>query len=56
VLIGPGQSTDARTGRRSPQLAGDYMIEVDEPSVDSRRVSHQRSFDWASEALPIAPH
>jgi inosose dehydratase len=34
---------------------GDYMIEVDEPSVDSRRLSHQLSFDWASEALPIAP-
>jgi inosose dehydratase len=33
---------------------GDYMIEVDEPSVESRRLSHQMSFDWASQALPIA--
>lgn len=32
---------------------GDYMIEVDEPSVDSRRVSHQMSFDWAQRVLPL---
>jgi inosose dehydratase len=34
---------------------GDFMIEIDEPSVDSRRRSHQMSFDWASRALQIAP-
>jgi inosose dehydratase len=33
---------------------GDYMIEVDEPSVESRRSSHQMSFDWARQALPVA--
>jgi inosose dehydratase len=33
---------------------GDYMIEVDEPSVESRRLSHQISFDWASRTLPVA--
>jgi inosose dehydratase len=32
---------------------GDYMIEIDEPSVDSRRLSHQMSFDWATRALPV---
>ena len=30
---------------------GDYMIEIDEPSVESRYDSHQMSFDWARQAL-----
>jgi inosose dehydratase len=30
---------------------GDFMIEVDEPSVDSKRESHQMSFDWAKRVL-----
>ncbi|WP_433360020.1 sugar phosphate isomerase/epimerase family protein [Actinoplanes sp. CA-142083] len=30
---------------------GDFMIEVDEPSVDSKRESHRMSFDWAVKAL-----
>ncbi|GIM94694.1 sugar phosphate isomerase/epimerase family protein [Paractinoplanes toevensis] len=30
---------------------GDYMIEVDEPSVASKRESHLMSFAWATEAL-----
>lgn len=30
---------------------GDYMSEVDEPSVDSRRLSHQMSFDWAKRTV-----
>jgi inosose dehydratase len=30
---------------------GDYMIEVDEPSVDSKRESHRMSFAWAQKAL-----
>jgi inosose dehydratase len=30
---------------------GDYMIEVDEPSVSSKRESHLMSFAWAREAL-----
>src|SRR6476661_2637935 len=33
---------------------GDFMIEVDEPSVDSRYDSHQLSYDWASDALDFA--
>ncbi|MEV4343911.1 sugar phosphate isomerase/epimerase [Actinoplanes sp. NPDC049596] len=30
---------------------GDFMIEVDEPSVDSKLESHRMSFAWASKAL-----
>ncbi len=33
---------------------GDFMIEVDEPSVDSRRESHRMSFEWASRHLADA--
>ena len=33
---------------------GDYMIEIDEPSVESRYDSHQMSFDWANQALSFA--
>ena len=33
---------------------GDYMIEIDEPSVDSRFDSHQISFAWAKQALSFA--
>jgi inosose dehydratase len=33
---------------------GDYMIEVDEPSMDSRYDSHQLSYAWASDALGFA--
>jgi inosose dehydratase len=31
---------------------GDFMIEVDEPSVESKRESHRISFDWARGSLP----
>lgn len=34
--------------------AGDYMIEVDVPSVDSRYESHRLSYEWARDALPVA--
>jgi inosose dehydratase len=34
-----------------PGYDGDYMIEVDEPSVASKRDSHRLSFDWARTAL-----
>ena len=30
---------------------GDYMIEVDEPSIDSKRESHRISFAWAQHVL-----
>src|SRR5689334_22758478 len=30
---------------------GDFMIEVDEPSVDSKKESHRMSFAWAQTAL-----
>jgi inosose dehydratase len=33
---------------------GDYMIEVDVPSVDSRYESHKLSFEWARQALNFA--
>jgi inosose dehydratase len=33
---------------------GDYMIEVDVPSVDSRYDSHKLSFEWANKALSFA--
>ncbi len=31
---------------------GDFMIEIDEPSTESRFDSHQLSFDWARRSLP----
>ena len=34
---------------------GDYMIEIDEPSVESRYESHKMSFDWARQALSFIP-
>jgi len=33
---------------------GDYMIEIDEPSIDSRLESHRMAFDWAKRSLPPA--
>lgn len=33
---------------------GDYMIEVNEPSVDSRYESHSIAYAWAREALSFA--
>ena len=30
---------------------GDYMIEVDEPSIDDRFESTRRSYDWARRSL-----
>jgi inosose dehydratase len=32
---------------------GDYMIEVDEPSVEARHESHRLSFEWAKQALSV---
>jgi inosose dehydratase len=33
---------------------GDFMIEVDQPSVDSKAESHRISFEWARQNLPEA--
>lgn len=33
---------------------GDFMIEIDEPSVESRYESHRMSFEWAATNLPQA--
>jgi inosose dehydratase len=33
---------------------GDFMVEVDEPSVESRRESHKLLFDWARQTLSFA--
>jgi inosose dehydratase len=35
-----------------PDYDGDFMIEVDEPSVDSKLESHRISYEWARRALP----
>jgi inosose dehydratase len=32
---------------------GDFMIEIDEPSVDSRFESHQMAYEWAQLKLPL---
>ena len=34
-----------------PDFDGDYMIEVDEPSMDSRYESHRISYEWAQQTL-----
>ena len=34
-----------------PNYDGDFMIEVDEPSVDSKLESHRISYEWARRAL-----
>jgi inosose dehydratase len=34
-----------------PSYDGDFMIEVDEPSVESKRESHRMSFEWARKVL-----
>lgn len=42
---------DAVVAAMPAHYDGDYMIEVDEPSMDSRYDSHAISFAWAQEAL-----
>ena len=34
--------------------AGDYMVEVDVPSVESRYESHRMSYEWARRSLAVA--
>jgi inosose dehydratase len=31
---------------------GDFMIEIDEPSLDSRFESHRIAYEWARHNLP----
>jgi inosose dehydratase len=45
---------DAVVAAMPEDYDGDYMIEVDVPSVESRFDSHQMSFDWARRALSFA--
>lgn len=45
---------DAVVAAMPEDYDGDYMIEVDEPSVDSRYDSHKMSFEWARRALSFA--
>jgi inosose dehydratase len=45
---------DAVVAAMPADYDGDYMIEVDVPSVDSRFDSHQMSYDWARQALSFA--
>jgi inosose dehydratase len=45
---------DAVVAAMPDDYDGDYMIEVDVPSVDSRYESHRMSFDWARQALSFA--
>jgi inosose dehydratase len=33
---------------------GDFMIEIDEPSVDSRFESNRISYEWARHHLPVS--
>ena len=43
---------DAVIGALPSDYDGDFMIEIDEPSVESPFVSHQTAFAWARSALP----
>ena len=45
---------DAVIAAMPEKYDGDYMIEIDEPSVDSRHESHRLSFEWARHALNLA--
>ena len=42
---------DAVVAAMPEDYDGDYMIEIDEPSVESRYDSHLMSFNWARQAL-----
>ena len=42
---------DAVLGPIQDDYDGDFMIEVDHPSVDSRFESHRISFEWAKNHL-----
>lgn len=43
---------DAVLGALPDDYDGDFMIEIDEPSIDSTLESHRISFAWATQSLP----
>jgi inosose dehydratase len=45
---------DAVVAAMPDDYDGDFMIEVDQPSVDSRLESHRMSYEWALNNLPIS--
>ena len=45
---------DAVVAAMPEHYDGDYMIEIDVPSVESRYDSHRMSFEWAQRALSFA--
>jgi inosose dehydratase len=45
---------DAVVAAMPEDYDGDYMIEIDEPSVDSLHESHKMSFEWAKQAMSFA--
>lgn len=45
---------DAIVAAMPADYDGDYMIEIDRPSVDSLYESHKISYDWARSALNFA--
>lgn len=44
---------DAIVAAFPSDFSGDFMIEVDVPSFENKKESHQVSYDWARRALPI---
>ena len=45
---------DAIVAAMPADYDGDFMIEVDFPSVESVYESHRLSYEWASHALDVA--
>jgi inosose dehydratase len=43
---------DAVVAALPADFDGDLMVEVDEPSVESRYESHRMAFEWAQRVLP----
>ena len=53
MRAGPGVvDFDAVVRALPDDYDGDFMIEIDEPSVDSRFESHRIAFEWAKDHLP----
>lgn len=52
----PGQGVvdfDAVLAAIPDDYDGDFMVEIDEPSVESKFESHRISYEWARERLPV---